>query len=233
MQTLVIVSHPKLKNSYTQSFLKAAQSDFKQVVWHPLDLCYPKGQINVAHEHRLLMAAQRIIFQFPLYWYSSPALLKKWEDQVLTRKFANARQGGYLRNRQFGLVITLGVPLKNYQAGSSEHYSLSEILIPFRALAQQTGMRYLPPFKIAQFFYKTPEQEAQVLVDYRYYLTGVHLFGLQNRTNWVLNRLKSLRPRKSRLKQIKFDSVLNQIAKNRDRLTDLRSQINLIKRKDE
>ncbi|MFN1209046.1 NAD(P)H-dependent oxidoreductase, partial [Enterococcus lactis] len=29
----------------------------------------------------------RILFQFPMYWYSAPALMKKYEDDVFSKNF--------------------------------------------------------------------------------------------------------------------------------------------------
>ena len=36
MKTLVIVAHPQLANSSTESFLKAAADDENNVMWHEL-----------------------------------------------------------------------------------------------------------------------------------------------------------------------------------------------------
>ncbi len=41
---------------------------------------YPDFIINVKREQELVENHDNIIFQFPLYWYSSPSLLKKWID---------------------------------------------------------------------------------------------------------------------------------------------------------
>lgn len=232
MKTLVLVSHPQLKDSYTQSFLKKAQTDFSSVTWHPLDLLYPDGQIQVQKEQKLLMENQRIIFQFPLFWYSSPALLKKWEDEVLVEHFANTNSLGYLRNKELGLVITLGQPHREYQAGGSEHFSLSQLLTPFQALSMRTGMRYLKPFIISQFFYETPRQEARTLIDYQNYLTNVKPDGFHNRLAWLLQQLKKSAPQDKKQRLI-YNSMLQSIQDNQNQLDDLKRQLKLIKRKDE
>ena len=49
---------------------------------------YPDFKIDVAEEQKHLAAADRIILQFPFYWYSTPALLKQWQDDVLTYGWA-------------------------------------------------------------------------------------------------------------------------------------------------
>ena len=77
MKTLVIVAHPQLANSSTESFLKAAADDENNVMWHEL-----KTPFDISQELELLKSATRIIFQFPLYWYSAPAILKQWLDEI-------------------------------------------------------------------------------------------------------------------------------------------------------
>ncbi len=44
--------------------------------------------IDVKNEQSMLKAHHRIVIQFPLYWYSVPPLLKKWQDDVLTPGFS-------------------------------------------------------------------------------------------------------------------------------------------------
>jgi len=55
----------------------------QDVTIHPLYEAYPDWSIDVTREHELLLAHDRIVLQFPFYWYSSPPLLKKWLDFVL------------------------------------------------------------------------------------------------------------------------------------------------------
>uniref|UniRef100_A0A3P8RKM4 Ribosyldihydronicotinamide dehydrogenase [quinone] n=1 Tax=Amphiprion percula TaxID=161767 RepID=A0A3P8RKM4_AMPPE len=43
---------------------------------------------DITTEHQKMIEAELIIFQFPLYWFSVPAILKGWFDRVLTRGFA-------------------------------------------------------------------------------------------------------------------------------------------------
>ncbi|MGT2357467.1 NAD(P)H-dependent oxidoreductase [Staphylococcus aureus] len=43
---------------------------------HDLYREYPDFIINVKREQELVENHDNIIFQFPLYWYSSPSLLK-------------------------------------------------------------------------------------------------------------------------------------------------------------
>ncbi|HWS51329.1 MAG TPA: NAD(P)H-dependent oxidoreductase [Microbacterium sp.] len=43
---------------------------------------------DVRREQRKLAAAELLVFQFPLWWYGAPAILKGWFDRVFTNGFA-------------------------------------------------------------------------------------------------------------------------------------------------
>lgn len=126
MKTLIIVSHPEIDNSYTQQFLKRG-TELENVTWHELAVNQP---IDVEIEQRLLAENDRIIFQFPLYWYSSPASLKNWQDEVLSSHLD-------LSDKHLGLVISTGLPAEAYQPGGEVGFSLAELTKPFQALAKK------------------------------------------------------------------------------------------------
>lgn len=77
MKTLIIVSHPQLAASPTQQFLKASAAGVKGATWHYLDAI---KTLDVPAEQALIQAADRLIFEFPLYWYQAPASLHEcWQ----------------------------------------------------------------------------------------------------------------------------------------------------------
>jgi len=41
-----------------------------------------------------------IVFHHPFYWYSSPAILKEWQDLVLEYGFAYGHEGTALRGKK-------------------------------------------------------------------------------------------------------------------------------------
>ncbi|MHA8137537.1 NAD(P)H-dependent oxidoreductase [Lactobacillaceae bacterium Scapto_B20] len=234
MKTLIIISHPEIKDSGTQAFLKgAATRQLVDVDWHVLDLNYPNFQIDVDAEQRRLMQADRIIFQFPLYWYSSPALLKKWEDDVLTRNFTYQNQDGMLSGKQLGIVVTLGTALKNYTAGGSEGFTISELTKPFQSLAKQAGMEFLPPFIVDQFSYMTPEQKARLLTDYQNYINNPEPLSFNGQQKWLVQRLKQKVARiEDPQQKTLLELTIDQIESNQSELSSLKDQIEMIKRGD-
>ena len=66
---------------------------------------YPDFKINVEHEQELIETHDRIVLQFPFYWYSSPALLKQWEDDVIKAGWAYGG-GRALEGKEFMLAVS-------------------------------------------------------------------------------------------------------------------------------
>lgn len=84
MKTLVLVFHPNLKGqSRVNAALAKAAEELPNVTVRDEYALYSDGKIDVAAEQKAAEEADRIVFQFPIFWFSSPALLKEWEDKVL------------------------------------------------------------------------------------------------------------------------------------------------------
>ena len=130
MRTLIIISHPTIEESLNQQFFKEASAGLP-ATWHHLESSYPDGKIDIETELQLLAQHDRIIFQFPFYWYSSPAHLKIWQDNVLERA------AHVLKGKELGIVLTTGVAEKEYQAGGKEEYTISEFLRPYQRIANK------------------------------------------------------------------------------------------------
>jgi glutathione-regulated potassium-efflux system ancillary protein KefG len=158
MKTLVITAHPNLTKSVINRMWMDRLLQEKDITVHNLYAEYPEGKINVEREQQLLLEHDRIVFQFPFYWYSSPSLLKEWQDVVLTYGWAYGSEGTKLHGKEFVLAISTGGPETSYQAGGYNHFSISELTKPFQALANLTGMKFLPTFTTQGVFYLSNEQ---------------------------------------------------------------------------
>ncbi|KEO82293.1 NAD(P)H-dependent oxidoreductase [Tumebacillus flagellatus] len=158
MKTLVLLAHPNLEESrINQRFAKELET-LPNVTLHALYDVYPDEKIDVAREQQLLLDHDRIVLQFPLYWYSSPSLLKKWQDEVLTYGFAYGSTGDKLHGKELLVAISTGGPAEAYQAGGYNNYTLSELLRPFQQTANLIGARYLPIFSVSSTFQMSDEQ---------------------------------------------------------------------------
>lgn len=216
MKTLVIISHPDYQQSMSQQFLKESNQSLGDVTSHHLDSQYPTGEIDVANELRLLSEHDRIIFQFPLYWYSSPSLLKVWQDQVLSQV-----SGSTLKGKELGLVVTVGVTERSYRSGGSVGFSLDELMRPFQVVASYFNMTYLSPLGIYQFAYQSEGAKFQLLTDYQYYLTGSPERSLTNRVSWLVSQLEEA----ATLSQEKKQIVMNHLEEQQETIDDLQQTI--------
>ena len=188
MRTLVIVSHPDIQGSGSQQFLKESLPTTSDVTFHHLEARYPDGVIDIRAEQRLLREHDRIIFQFPFYWYSSPAMLKQWQDEVLTESFAFGSHKA-LAGKSFGLVVVIGNRESEYQAGGREGYSFSSLTLPFQAMANKVGMQFLKPLGIFQFQYMDEAAKQQLLIRYQQYLVLADIDSLKEREEWLMQAL--------------------------------------------
>ncbi|KRN21505.1 NAD(P)H-dependent oxidoreductase [Lacticaseibacillus camelliae] len=186
MKTLIIVSHPQLAASPTQQFLKASAAGVKGATWHYLDAI---KTLDVPAEQALIQAADRLIFEFPLYWYQAPASLHEWLAAVWTRGFAYAEAGGKLTGKTLGLVVSYSQPQQAYQIGGSEGVAMSTLLSPYQALAHKTGLQLLAPLEIAQFSYLTEQQRAELMTRYQQYLTLERPTRFADQAAWFLAQL--------------------------------------------
>ena len=180
------MSHPDVDQSTSQQFLLAAVKGEEQIQIRHLESILAKQEDNhfdKTIERAFLQEADKIIFQFPLYWYQCPSVMKQWMDEVLTLNLSQKDT-----KKEFGIVVTVGAKKDRYTAGGSVGFGIEELLRPYQALANQLGWNYQTPFVIYQFQYLPETQKQQLLVDYLYYLeNGSHHFS--EKEKWMLERM--------------------------------------------
>lgn len=158
MKILVNIFHPNLDGSnVSRRWAKALESRSDVSINEPYAR-YPDWIIDVEREQALLLAHDRIVFQHPFWWYSTPPLMKKWLDDVLTYGWAYGPGGHALRGKEWVSAISAGGPQESYQCGGYNNYSMSELLKPLQQTANLIGMKFLPPFILHGTVQLTPEQ---------------------------------------------------------------------------
>lgn len=145
---LHLFAHPAAHRSRVNRPLVDAVKDLDGV--HHVDLYgrYPDFDIDVAAEQEALVAAELVVFHHPFFWYSSPALLKEWQDLVLEHGFAYGTGGDALHGKSLLTVVTTGGVEEAYCPQGHNHYTMQEFLRPFEQTADLCGMAYLPPFVV-------------------------------------------------------------------------------------
>lgn len=131
------------------------------VTFHDLYEEYPDFYIDVEREKALLEGHDRIVWQHPLYWYSSPALLKQWFDVVLQYGWAYGPGGDALKGKTVKSVITTGSGPRSYDRKGHHRFSIDEFLRPFEQTAVLCGMVYEEPI----VFFKALESEGDELAE--------------------------------------------------------------------
>lgn len=165
MKTVVLLFHPNFEASHiNKAFEQAISGDY--TVRHMYDL-YPDNKIDVAKEQAVLTEADRIVLQFPMYWYSSPSLLKEWQDAVLLYGWAYGSTGKALHGKELLLAVSTGAPNYTHEAGM---YTATELLRPFQAMAEFCGMTYLTPFVVKGTLTMSDEDLAKHAKEYAEYL---------------------------------------------------------------
>ena len=140
---------------------------------------------DVAAEQEKLLWADAVVLQFPLWWYSMPAILKGWFERVYAYGFAYGvgEHGGGRWGDRFGEGSLLGRrALVSMTVGGREpHYSprgvngaLDDVLWPIQhGTLFYPGMAVLDPFVVYQADRVSPEQWTGIADRYRARLRGL------------------------------------------------------------
>jgi NAD(P)H dehydrogenase (quinone) len=107
---------------------------------------------DIAAEQEKLLAADAVILQFPLWWFSMPAIMKGWVDRVFTNGFGYGsgsswrRYGeGMLEGRRAMVVVTTGAG-EPHLSDRGINGDIDDLLFPINhGILFYAGMEVLPP----------------------------------------------------------------------------------------
>lgn len=143
---LVLFAHPALEKSRVNRILIRDIQGLEDITFHDLYEAYPEFDIDVKVEQQLLVAHDVIVFHHPFFWYSTPSILKEWQDLVLEHGWAYGREGNALRGKLMFNALTSGGGEAAYQKDGYNRHTIQELLAPIAQTAALCGMDYLPPF---------------------------------------------------------------------------------------
>jgi glutathione-regulated potassium-efflux system ancillary protein KefG len=143
---LVVVAHPALERSRANRTMMHAAEEIPGVTVHDLYETYPDLLIDVEAEQKRLVSHRNIVLQFPLYWYSTPALLKSWIDEVWLHGFAYGKGGVALKGKTLLVACSAGSPVKDYRPDGAHFYGVTEFLRPLERTAILCRMSWAEPF---------------------------------------------------------------------------------------
>lgn len=145
-QVLIYYAHPGHRFSRVNSRMKQVAERVSDVTFADLYAEYPRFDINTEREQQRLRDHDVIVFQFPVFWYSSPALIKEWQDLVLEHGFAYGAGGEALYGKRMLLAVTTGGPEEAYSEDGYQHFNLRTFLTPFEQTAMLCGMSFETPY---------------------------------------------------------------------------------------
>jgi NAD(P)H dehydrogenase (quinone) len=126
---------------------------------------------DVQAEQKKVADADLVLFHFPVWWFSMPAMLKGWVDRVFSRGFAYSAgrkyEWGHFKGKRAMLCLTTGTASTLYEPNGIDG-DLHHVLWPIHnGILAYTGFTVLPPFAAWMPARVTAEQRATYLADYR------------------------------------------------------------------
>lgn len=156
---LVLVAHPDIARSRVNRTLasqaRLLPSDAVEV--RDLYALYPDYVIDIEAEQAALARARTVVWLHPVQWYSMPALMKLWVDDVLAFRWAYGPGGRALAGKCLWLVVSAGGSETSYRADGSNGHPFDSFLPAYEQTAELVGMRFLEP----QVFYGAHKAEAR------------------------------------------------------------------------
>ena len=145
---LVIYAHPYPKHSRASRRLADAVRDLPGLAMHSLYDRYPDFDIDIAAEQAALMQAKLVVWLHPIYWYSTPGLLKHWLDKVFAYGWAYGPGGIALRDKHCLWVPTTGGDEADYRASGMHEQPFESFAAPLKETARFCGMQWEPPLPL-------------------------------------------------------------------------------------
>lgn len=132
---------------------------------------------DIQDELDKLLKADLVIFNFPIYWFSMPAIMKGWIDRVLISGVCYGGKRFYdlggLAGKKAMLAITIGGQ-PHMLVKDGVHGELNDMLKPIlRGTLAYTGMAVLPTFVAYHVPYISLEARANLLEQYRQHLRSL------------------------------------------------------------
>jgi len=142
---------------------------------------YQKGTFSdeIRSEMEKVEWADLVIFNFPLWWFSVPAILKGWVDRVFAMGFAyGAGKGvydkGVFRGRKKGFCcLTTGGPEVSYKEDGINGDIYKILYHINHGMLYFVGMDALPQFVAYGPARLSDEDKAKILEDYCRYLENI------------------------------------------------------------
>ncbi|MGI9355331.1 MAG: NAD(P)H-dependent oxidoreductase [Rhizobiaceae bacterium] len=157
-RVLIYYAHPGHRASGVNRPMAEAAESIDGITFVDLYLNYPRHDVNVAAEQERLLTTDIVLFQFPVFWYSTPSIIKDWQDLVLQHGFAYGSGGDRLAGKHMMLAVTAAGPQEAYARDGFQHYPLRTFLTPLEQTARLCQMNFPAPYVLFSSL-KAPETD--------------------------------------------------------------------------
>lgn len=134
------------------------QETLSQQYFSSQKIAYEQGALaqDIQVEIKKISWSGHVIFQFPFWWFSVPAILKGWLDRVLVKGFAydsnKTFSNGLLQGKTASLIVTTQSPESAYQLEGVHQSTIDTFLYPIHHTLRFVGIKTLTPFIIYEVF---------------------------------------------------------------------------------
>ena len=171
---IVYYAHPGHKHSHVNRAMAAASSKIEGITRVDLYRDYPRYDIDVNIEQQRLLEHDVILFQFPLFWYSTPSIIKEWQDLVLEHGFAYGSDGDRLAGKQMMLAVTAAGPEEAYAHEGFQNFPIRTFLTPLEQMARLCRMHFSAPYVLYSALKASSAGQLELHVDgYRNLLEAI------------------------------------------------------------
>ncbi len=172
----------KVSDLYAMNFKAAADGgdfsgranpEYLNLIIEQKNAC-AQGKVSrdIQDEQDKVRWADFLLFQYPLWWFSTPAILKGWFDRVLMTGFSwdfgKLYAQGLLAGKKGMLSVTTGGPQDAYAQSGLHGWDIEQVLHPVNhGVLYFCGIQPLPSFVAYAVFQVTDQERKQYLEDYK------------------------------------------------------------------
>ncbi|CAL6001805.1 NADPH_oxidoreductase [Hexamita inflata] len=98
MKTIIVLFHPNPENSIRNRQIQEQVQQLHNVTYHTIS----STTIDSVSEQALLKQFDRIVFQYPIYWYNLPGCGQLYLDAVLDKNL--------FKNKKLKIIATTAAP---------------------------------------------------------------------------------------------------------------------------
>lgn len=145
-RVIVYYAHPGHRASQVNRSLAKIARDLGGTTFVDLYAEYPRFEIDIDAEQQRLLDHDVVVIQCPLFWYSTPSIVKEWQDLVLEQGFAYGKDSDRLKGKTMLLALSAAGPESAYSDEGYQRFPLRTFLTPLEQTARLCKMQFTAPY---------------------------------------------------------------------------------------